>query len=122
MMKLNNRGFAITSVLYGLLILFVLLTGSYLSILGAKKNRLDVITSDIEKRYAFENKLEGSSITISGDSFEAPCVGKYILGNGLGNDKSVYLYKGKTYKISDFGATSIKEVWCQGSGSNEKIE
>lgn len=49
MMKLNNRGFAITSVLYGLLILFVLLTGSYLSILGAKKNRLDVITSDIEK-------------------------------------------------------------------------
>lgn len=119
MMKLNNRGFAITSVLYGLLILFVLLTGSYLSILGAKKNRLDVITSDIEKRYAFENKLEGSSITISGDSFEAPCVGKYILVNGLGNDKSVYLYKGKTYKISDFGATSIKEVWCQGSGSNE---
>ena len=113
MMKLNNRGFAITSVLYGLLILFVLLTGSYLSILGAKKNRLDVITSDIEKRYAFENKLEGSSITISGDSFEAPCVGKYILGNG----KSVYLYRGKTYKISDFGATSIKEVWCQGSES-----
>lgn len=111
MMKLNNRGFAITSVLYGLLILFVLLTGSYLSILGAKKNRLDVITSDIEKRYAFENKLE---ITISGDSFEAPCVGKYILGNG----KSVYLYKGKTYKISEFGATSIKEVWCQGSESN----
>lgn len=115
MMKLNNRGFAITSVLYGLLILFVLLTGSYLSILGAKKNRLDVITSDIEKRYAFENKLEGSSITISGGSFEAPCVGKYTFNNG----KSVYLYKGKTYKISDFGATSIKEVWCQGSGSNE---
>ena len=115
MMKLNNRGFAITSVLYGLLILFVLLTGSYLSILWAKKNRLDVITSDIEKRYAFENKLEGSSITISGDSFEAPCVGKYILCSG--KCKSVYLYKGKTYKISDFGATSIKEVWCQGSES-----
>lgn len=114
MMKLNNRGFAITSVLYGLLILFVLLTGSYLSILGAKKNRLDVITRDIEERYAFENKLEVSSITISGGSFEAPCVGKYTFNNG-----SVYLYKGKTYKISDFGATSIKEVWCQGSGSNE---
>lgn len=119
MMKLNNRGFAITSVLYGLLILFVLLTGSYLSILGAKKNRLDVITRDIEERYAFENKLDGSSITISGGSFEAPCVGKYTFDN---DDKSVYLYKGKTYKISDFGATSIKEVWCQGSGSNEKIE
>ena len=71
--------------------------------------------SDIEKRYAFENKLEGSSITISGDSFEAPCVGKYILCSG--KCKSVYLYKGKTYKISDFGATSIKEVWCQGSES-----
>ena len=42
-MKLNNKGFAITSVLYGLLILFVILVGSYLTILVAKKNRLDTI-------------------------------------------------------------------------------
>ena len=36
-MKLNNRGFAITSILYSLLILFVILVGSYLMILSSKK-------------------------------------------------------------------------------------
>ena len=36
-MKLNNKGFAITSVLYGLLILFVVLTSTYLAILSSKK-------------------------------------------------------------------------------------
>lgn len=110
MMKLNNRGFAITSVLYGLLILFVLLTGSYLSILGAKKNRLDVITRDIEERYAFGKELDVNTITMSNGEFIAPCVGKYVL-----NNKTVYLYKGNTYKLSDFEAGSISEVWCQGS-------
>ena len=122
MMKLNNRGFAITVVLYGLLILFVLLTGSYLSILGAKKNRLDVITRDIEERYAFEKEYAVSSITINDDrSFEAPCVGKYDFDNG----KSVYLYKGKTYEIEALvnnKNANITKVYCQGSGSNEKIE
>ena len=41
-MKLNNKGFAITAVLYGLLILFVVLIGSYLTLLGTKKSRLDL--------------------------------------------------------------------------------
>ena len=47
-MKLNNKGFAITGILYGLLILFALLVGSYLTILTARKNRLDGIVENIE--------------------------------------------------------------------------
>lgn len=50
-MKLNNKGFAITGILYGLLILFALLVASYLTILTARKNRLDGIISDIEEEY-----------------------------------------------------------------------
>lgn len=50
-MKLNNKGFAITSVLYGLLILFVVLTSTYLAMLGAKKNNIDKTTNDIEAEY-----------------------------------------------------------------------
>lgn len=50
-MKLNNKGFAITSILYGLLILFALLVASYLTILTARKNRLDDIIENIEKEY-----------------------------------------------------------------------
>ena len=62
-MKLNNKGFAITAVLYGLLILFVVLIGSYLTLLGTKKSRLDIITSDIEKDYEFK-KLNNMIKTI----------------------------------------------------------
>lgn len=50
-MKLNNKGFAITVVLYGLLILFVILISSYLMILSARKSRTDSLIKDIEENY-----------------------------------------------------------------------
>ena len=52
-MKLNNKGFAITSVLYGLLILFVSLVGTYLAVLVSKMNRLNNISEDINEKYDF---------------------------------------------------------------------
>ena len=55
-MKLNNKGFAITSVLYGLLILFVVLTSTYLAILSSKKNNIDKITEDLEEDYFLVKK------------------------------------------------------------------
>ena len=51
-MKLNKKGFAITAILYGLLILFVFLVGSYLLILSARKNRVDSLIENVEKEYA----------------------------------------------------------------------
>jgi len=50
-MKLNNKGFAITAVLYGLLILFVVLTSSYLLVLSAKKDRVEKLAEEIESSY-----------------------------------------------------------------------
>lgn len=58
-MKLNNKGFAITSVLYGLLILFVVLTSTYLSMLTTKKNNIDKVTKDIEEDYNQKLEREG---------------------------------------------------------------
>lgn len=58
-MKLNNKGFAITSVLYGLLILFVVLTSTYLVILSSKKNNIDKITEDLEEDYFTSNSSNG---------------------------------------------------------------
>lgn len=72
-MKLNNRGFAITAVLYGLLILFVLLIGSYLLVLSAKKNRIDTITSDLEQEYLINKNLDNFSFP-----FTIPTDGIYI--------------------------------------------
>ena len=57
-MKLNNKGFAITGILYGLLILFALLVGSYLTVLTARKNRLDGIVENIENEYNGNDKAK----------------------------------------------------------------
>ena len=97
-MKLNNKGFAITSILYGLLILFVLLVSSYLTVLTARKNRVDKITSKIEDDYYFNNVSD--EITIDDiNTFKAPNTGKYIFNN----DENCYMYleKGSTIDNSN---------------------
>ncbi|MGN1311769.1 MAG: hypothetical protein ACI4U4_02005 [Bacilli bacterium] len=110
-MKLNNKGFAITSVLYGLLILFVVFTGTYLSLLGAKKNKLDKITEDIEKKYDFNIPLsENEPIE---DTYTAPYTGKYTFDNTCIR----YLYKGNVYEKSELcNASTLTTIECHGSG------
>ena len=81
-MKLNNKGFAITAVLYGLLILFVVLVSSYLLVLSAKKDRVDTLASEIEVEYRdtmYEGMYEMSLIDQDGTvSYPSP---KYIKKN-----------------------------------------
>lgn len=91
-MKLNNKGFAITAVLYGLLILFVILIGSYLTLLGTKKSRLDIIASDIEKDYEFNKEI--TNPTQPTYPYKAKYTGKYIFENNC----IMYLYKGESYE------------------------
>lgn len=66
-MKLNNKGFAITGILYGLLILFALLVGSYLTVLTARKNRLDGIVENIENEYN-GNTTDTHTLTLQKDN------------------------------------------------------
>ena len=106
-MKLNNKGFAITAVLYGLLILFVILIGSYLTLLGTKKSRLDIITSDIEKDYEFNKEI--TDIIQPNYPYKAKYTGKYIFEN----DCVKYLYKGNSYDED--------EMKCNGNSKLKKI-
>lgn len=79
-MKLNNKGFAITGILYGLLLLFVLLVGSYLTVLSSKKNRLDSVIEDAEDEYFNEKVPVCSNNEIEIDDrteYVIPCDGNY---------------------------------------------
>ena len=49
MKRLNNRGFAITAVLYGLLILFLLLFLGMIRILNTERKRMEKISDEIDK-------------------------------------------------------------------------
>lgn len=92
-MKLNNKGFAISSVLYGILILFIVLTGSYLAVLSAKKNRLDNITKDIENKEGFGTPIDANETL----PYTAPYTGKYIFNN----DETCFAYISKGTKIEN---------------------
>ncbi len=86
-MKLNNRGFAITAVLYGLLILFVILVSSYLLILSAKKNRLDNLIEDAENIYngvsSVDNNIDDNDDELNEDNTPGE-----NSGNNSGDDNS----------------------------------
>ena len=47
MLKLNNKGFAIASILYSIMVLFLILLLSILGMLGSRKATLDKNKKDI---------------------------------------------------------------------------
>lgn len=119
-MKLNNKGFAITTVLYGLLILFVFLLASYFTVLTAKKNRLDRLTKGIEEDYYYNVKLEVNETFPY--PYEILYTGKYVFDN----DCVMYLYAGETlesnnntcYPNVSGRSVAIKEIYYHGDDNN----
>ena len=57
-MKLNRKGFAITGILYTILILFLLLLSSLLAILSARINRLSNINIAISGEIEYQNIID----------------------------------------------------------------
>ncbi len=113
-MRLNNKGFAITTVLYGILILFVFLLASYFTVLTAKKNRLDWLTKEIEEDYYFNMKEEANT-TIT-YPYDILYTGKYVF-----NDNCVmYLYAGNVLTAdNNICNTTLKEIYYHGDDNNE---
>lgn len=125
-MKLNNKGFAITGILYGLLILFALLVASYLMVLTARKNRLDNIITDIEEEYnnsnmTAEDEHNGTfyTITIVQSANTTTTLSSDVVNNG-----SSYSYEFEPYLLFDSDITtgvstsySFKDATC----TNEQV-
>ena len=51
---MNNKGFAITSIIYGLMILFVMVVSSFLSILVGRMNRMDELLEGVYETVGYE--------------------------------------------------------------------
>lgn len=88
-MKLNNKGFAITAVIYGLLILFVVLVSSYLTVLSARKNRVDNLVKDIETLYMdnyYSNIDNNNSNEHNGENIPSDITLFEVHLMGLGSD------------------------------------
>ena len=69
MNKLNNKGFAITTILFGTMLLFMLLLAALLSILSVYRKNMELLTDDVNgirskiemkaKPYSDANKIRG---------------------------------------------------------------
>ncbi len=115
-MKLNNKGLAISSVIFSILILFLLISFSLLALLGTRKMSLDKLKSEVL------NEIQGSSydklyeFAYTGDyqTFIAPVAGNYRFeawgasggdaseidgGFGSYNSGDIYLSKGQTIYV-----------------------
>ena len=94
MKRLNNRGFAITAVLYGLLILFLLLFLGMIRILNTERKRMEKISDEIDKSIVNMEKIDiNSSNEISeGGIYVTPYRGKYVFKITGDTSKEYYMY------------------------------
>lgn len=97
---MNNKGFAITGIIYTLFILFLMILISVLSGLNSSQrliiNSIEQLTSSLEET----TLIEGSEITSINESGTAPYFGKYYF-TVIGSDTiecSTYLEKGIHFK------------------------
>lgn len=76
-MDMNNKGFAITGILYTLFVLFLLVLLSVLTGLSARKNSLERATQGLEESFSGSSKHSSEYITLANQLHIAPVDGKY---------------------------------------------
>lgn len=94
--RMNNRGFAITSILYTLFILFLMILLSVLGGLRTRKDMLESSTSVLEESFLGSNVKQNDYINYVKQEGKAPVDGKYVFELDDNSQKvmcSTYLHK-----------------------------
>lgn len=109
MLKLNNKGFAITGILYSLYALFLIILLSVLSSLKVRKNIIEDQTAVLEESYKGTLISNASAIDEVMTKKEATRAGKYIFELILENDSNhtkCYSYLKKGDKLHNSNDTT----------------
>lgn len=111
MKRLNNRGFAITAVLYGLLILFLLLFLGMIRILNTERKRMEKISDEIDKSIVNMDKIDINSDNMisEGGIYVTPYRGKYVFKINGDETKEYYMYL-PIYSIVSIKDKQIKVI------------
>lgn len=122
MKRLNNRGFAITAVLYGLLILFLLLFLGMIRILNTERKRMAKISDEIDNSIVNMERIDISSnnVIYYGDIYVTPYRGKYVFYINGDTSKEYYMYL-PIYSIVSISDDSVDEDVDAVGISNSKI-
>jgi uncharacterized protein YpmB len=96
---MNNKGFAITGILYGLMVLFMMLMLSFLSVLTAKKNKLEAISNSIDDSITMSEDIDVAASSLT--TYKTKYRGNYVFTiNSNTNECSVYLPSNAEVTIS----------------------
>lgn len=105
---MNNKGFAVSGIIYGVLVLFILLLASLLSMFTNRKASLDELKSRVE--YEFNTKENTEEVKLSSETpYETILRGYYhiiIKGNGKKVSTYVFLEKGEKINIDLTGSNA----------------
>lgn len=110
MMKLNNKGFAITSIIYSMLVLFLALVLLIMSNLASRKVLFDKEKNDtlskIEDKISAPNLVYNFAYTGTSQTFTIPKTGTYLIEatGAEGTGGNIYSYTGSETPIGGKGA------------------
>ncbi len=119
MKKLNNKGFAITGILYTLLVIFLLVLVFSLQILRSNKNMREKSTENLEKIYDGTTEKQDDLIQKISENGKAPVTGKYIFDLSISYLQTAqFEYTGgeQTFTAITKGTYTL-EVWGAQGGS-----
>lgn len=112
---MNNKGFAITGILYTIFVLFMLIVGAILANISFKRGILSLSTTELEDNFSLveiENLKDGYQVDESGH-YKAKYDGKYVfLLTYVKNDDTTGTVTCSTYlkKGDNIPQENIKEV------------
>ena len=66
---MNNKGFAITSIIYGLMLLFIVIITSFLSVLVGRNRRMDILMDSVYESLYNEVNVNENSFDNSNNSY-----------------------------------------------------
>lgn len=105
---MNNKGFAITSIIYGLMLLFVVVLTSFLSVLVGRNRRIDALLESVYSSVVYEEIVVTNDAFTTYNAYATEVKGLYLFEY---NNCRVYLPKGVvivTGEVKDVDDASVQ--------------
>lgn len=116
MKKLNNKGFAISGIMYTLLLLFILLVSGFLIMIASRKSILDSIRREILNKHdviikggswSFDVEVTAGSLDFGFAAVEA----NMVIDWGDGTETE---YKNTGYPVKNYSSAGVKRITLKG--------
>ena len=121
---MNNKGFAITSIIYGLMLLFIVIITSFLSILVGRNRRMDILMDSVYDSIYSEVSIDQSAFDNDNNSYVTQKRSLYRF-NINGNMCNTFLPKNTVLVLGsfkDYSDSSVANKLYFKVGGSEEVD